>query len=159
MEAFMTDPIILTLTYPTDEHDGSLLIRRGEFAHLAPFDPNTQPVGDAIAAAKAQLLALESAPPELPAVETPKPKAKPKTKAKAKPRTPSLFDVPDDDPQPTLAAGANVTWAEDVTDTDGDPVRFTHGCIVEIDGQAAWVESPDGNDDLWLSLNDLTPTE
>ena len=33
-----------------------------------------------------------------------------------------------------LAPGVAVTWADDVTDTDDDPIPFTTGRIVEIDG-------------------------
>ena len=57
-----------------------------------------------------------------------------------------------------LVPGVTVTWADDVTDTDGDPIPFTTGRIVEIDGDEAWVESLDADCDTWIATAHLTIT-
>jgi hypothetical protein len=70
-------------------------------------------------------------------------------------------DTPDDDDEPEsvesiqLAVGVTVTWAEDVTDTDDEPIPFTTGRVVEIDGDEAWVESLDATADTWIATTHL----
>ena len=54
-----------------------------------------------------------------------------------------------------LGVGVTVTWADDVTDTDDEPIPFTTGRIVEIDGDEAWVESPDATADTWIAITHL----
>ncbi|MEO1667215.1 MAG: hypothetical protein AAFU54_21425 [Chloroflexota bacterium] len=73
---------------------------------------------------------------------------------------PTATDEPDDDDEPTLeavelAVGVTVTWAEDVTDTDDELIPFTTGRIVEIDGDEAWVESPEATADTWIATTHL----
>lgn len=57
-----------------------------------------------------------------------------------------------------LAPGVAVTWTDDLTDTDDDPIPFTTGRIVEIDGDEAWVESLDADCDTWIATSHLTIT-
>ena len=72
-------------------------------------------------------------------------------------------ETSDDDDEPAsevvehidLAVGVTVTWAEDVTDTDDEPIPFTTGRIVEIDGGEAWVESLDATADTWIATTHL----
>jgi hypothetical protein len=75
---------------------------------------------------------------------------------------PTVADEPDDDESKSeavegieLAPGVTVTWADDVTDTDDEPISFTTGRIVEIDGDEAWVESPDATADIWIATTHL----
>ena len=66
---------------------------------------------------------------------------------------PTADDIPENNPESVtidLAPGVTVTWSDDVTDTDDEPIPFTTGRIVEIDGDEAWVESLDGDCDTWL---------
>ena len=80
---------------------------------------------------------------------------------------PTTTDETDDDDEPAseavesieLAVGITVTWADDVTDTDGDPILFTTGRIVEIDGDEAWVESSDATADTWIAITHLITSE
>ena len=58
-----------------------------------------------------------------------------------------------------LVVGVTVTWADDVTDTDDEPIPFTTGRIVEIDGDEAWVESPDATADTWIAIAHLSITQ
>jgi hypothetical protein len=72
-------------------------------------------------------------------------------------------ETSDDDDEPEseavesveLAVGVTVTWADDVTDTDDEPIPFTTGRIVEIDGDEAWVESPNATADTWIATTHL----
>ncbi|MEM6284506.1 MAG: hypothetical protein AAF787_20110 [Chloroflexota bacterium] len=79
-------------------------------------------------------------------------------------------DTPDDNPdvddeleteeskEIELAPGVTVTWGDDVTDTDDEPIPFTTGRIVELDGDEAWVESPDATADTWIATIHLITT-
>ena len=86
------------------------------------------------------------------------------------PATPKVIPMPtepdatsDDVDEPVseaveLAVGVTVTWADDVTDTDDEPIPFTTGRIVEIDGDEAWVESSEGECDTWIAITHLITT-
>jgi hypothetical protein len=77
-------------------------------------------------------------------------------------KKPSLDEFPmDDDDEPiaakaqkTLQVGAAVQIQTDALDIDGDPVPFTEGNVCEIDHSTEppriWVESADGEYDVWL---------
>jgi hypothetical protein len=59
--------------------------------------------------------------------------------------------------QPTaLKVGDSVAIPDGTQDMDGEPVPFSTGRIVEIDSSEAvprvWVESVDGEEDVWLPL-------
>ena len=83
--------------------------------------------------------------------------------APAEPKVIPMPTEPDDDDEPEsetvesveLAVGVTVTWADDVTDTDDEPIPFTTGRIVEIDGDEAWVESPDATAETWIATTHL----
>jgi hypothetical protein len=104
--------------------------------------------------------------------------AKP-TPQKSKKKKPSLDDFPEDDmnevrptkretplpapapQQPTaLKVGDTVAIPDGTQDVDGESVSFSTGRIVEIDTSEAvprvWVESVDGEEDVWLPLAVLT---
>ena len=59
------------------------------------------------------------------------------------------------DPLTAIAPGQTVTWADAVRDIDGDPVAFTAGRVLEIEDDAAWVETEDGETDAWIALEHL----
>jgi hypothetical protein len=84
-------PTIITLTLPTPSEDGiplecdtaTLLIRRGDLAHLRQFTYiEMEDITAAINEAYLALAAVEAEPPVIPEP----PKAEPKTKAKAEPK-------------------------------------------------------------------------
>ena len=104
--------------------------------------------------------------------------AKP-TPQKPKKKKPSLDDFPEDDGEEVrppkremppsaqaqqksaaLKVGDSVTIQDGTQDMDGEPVPFSTGRIVEIDSSEAvsrvWVESVDGEEDVWLPLAVLT---
>lgn len=80
-------PTVITLTLPEDdgiEHQGTLLIARGDLAHVRQFTYlGVSDIAAAIKEAYIALAAVEAEPPVIP--ETPKtaPKSEPKTKGKA----------------------------------------------------------------------------
>jgi len=103
-----TPPTIITLTLPTPEGGGiaperataSLLIQRGELAHLRQFHYNGQ-MADLIVAIREAHDALglvEDHPPVIPDLPEDKPKSTPKAKAKAA-QKPSVDEV---DEEPTI---------------------------------------------------------
>jgi len=76
---------------------------------------------------------------------------------------PKLIPMPTTETVPTpptrLAPGLTVTWTDNTTDTDGDPIPFTTGRIVEIDDDEAWVESTDATADTWIAITHLSTTQ
>jgi hypothetical protein len=81
-------PTVITLTLPEDdgiEHQGTLLIARGDLAHVRQF--TYLGVSDIAAAIKEAYIALatvEAEPPVIPEAPKAAPKSEPKTKAKGK---------------------------------------------------------------------------
>jgi len=60
-----------------------------------------------------------------------------------------------------LQVGQHVHLTPGATDTDGDPVAFSTGRIVEIDDgeqpTRVWIESLDGENDVWVSADHIQP--
>jgi hypothetical protein len=96
-----TPPTIITLTLPTPERaTATLLIQRGELAHLRQFHYNGQ-MADLIVAireAHEALGLIEAHPPIVPDLPEDKPKSAPKSKAKAA-QKPSVDEI---DEEPTI---------------------------------------------------------
>jgi len=80
-------PTVITLTLPEDngiEHSGTLLIARGELAHVHQFTYlGVSDIAAAIKEAYIALAAVEAEPPVIPEAPKVAPKSEPKTKAKA----------------------------------------------------------------------------
>ncbi|MBL8166398.1 MAG: hypothetical protein JNJ61_30715 [Anaerolineae bacterium] len=95
-----SSPTVITLTLPQkddSEGSGTLLIQRGDLAHMRQFTYTN--VNDMAAVIKAAYLALstvEAEPPVIPETPktTPKAEAKPKTTAKAVPQPPVVEEEP-----------------------------------------------------------------
>jgi len=64
-----------------------------------------------------------------------------------------------DTPPMTWQVGDTVPLVPEAVDEDGEPVPFDVGHIVEIDagdaGPRLWLESPDGDHDVWVSCDQL----
>lgn len=162
-------PTIYTITIPDDGSDGTLLVKKGELAHLMQLSGTSrEDILFTMLAAQTEIEVLEANPPQISEAPPEKKKAsKPKRKKK---RKASLNDIPEDDSPPqipkvslkatqpnTLAVGQRVEIAEGATDVDGDALEFYEGNICEIDEATAWVESLDGEYDVWLNVAHLTP--
>lgn len=162
-------PTIYTITIPDNGGEGTLLVKKGDLAHLMRLPSTSRDdIVFAMLAAQTEIEALEANPPQVSEAPPEKTKSsKPKHKKK---RKVSLDDIPEDvDDTPTsqpeseasepmvLAVSQRVTIADDVTDVDGDPLEFDEGNICEIDGDIAWVESLDGEYDVWVNVAHLTP--
>ncbi len=82
-------PTVITLTLPADdgtEHQGTLLIARGDLAHVRQFTyGDVSDITAAIKEAYIALAAVEAEPPVIPEAPKAAPKSEPKTKAKATP--------------------------------------------------------------------------
>jgi hypothetical protein len=80
-------PTVITLTLPEDdgiEHKGTLLIARGDLAHVRQFTYlGVSDIAAAIKEAYIALAAVEAEPPVIPEAPKAAPKSEPKTKAKA----------------------------------------------------------------------------
>jgi hypothetical protein len=80
-------PTVITLTLPEDdgiEHRGTLLIARGDLAHVRQFTYlGVSDIAAAIKEAYIALAAVEAEPPVIPEAPKAAPKSEPKTKAKA----------------------------------------------------------------------------
>lgn len=162
-------PTIYTITIPDDGSDGTLLVKKGDLAHLMQLSGTSrEDIVFTMLAGQTEIEALEANPPQVSEAPPEKKKAsKPKRKKK---RKVSLNDIPEDDVPPhipqvspkvtqpsALAVGQRVEIAEGATDTDGDALEFTEGNICEIDEATAWVESLDGEYDVWVNVAHLTP--
>jgi len=81
-------PTVITLTLPEDdgiEHKGTLLIARGDLAHVRQFTYlGVSDLAAAIKEAYIALAAVEAEPPVIPEAPKAEPKAEPKSKAKGK---------------------------------------------------------------------------
>jgi hypothetical protein len=81
-------PTVITLTLPEDdgiEHQGMLLIARGDLAHVRQFTYlGVSDIAAAIKEAYIALAAVEAEPPVIPEAPQAEPKAEPKPKAKGK---------------------------------------------------------------------------
>lgn len=81
-------PTVITLTLPEDdgiEHKGTLLIARGDLAHVRQFTYlGVSDIAAAIKEAYIALAAIEAEPPVIPEAPKAEPKAEPKPKAKGK---------------------------------------------------------------------------
>jgi len=81
-------PTVITLTLPEDdsiEHKGTLLIARGDLAHVRQFTYlGVSDIAAAIKEAYIALAAVEAEPPVIPEAPKAEPKADPKPKAKGK---------------------------------------------------------------------------
>jgi len=81
-------PTVITLTLPEDdgiEHQGTLLIARGDLAHVRQFTYlGVSDLAAAIKEAYIALAAVEAEPPVIPEAPQAEPKAEPKAKAKGK---------------------------------------------------------------------------
>lgn len=81
-------PTVITLTLPEDdgiEHKGTLLIARGDLAHVRQFTYlGVSDIAAAIKEAYIALAAVEAEPPVIPEAPQAEPKAEPKPKAKGK---------------------------------------------------------------------------
>lgn len=81
-------PTVITLTLPEDdgiEHKGTLLIARGDLAHVRQFTYlGVSDLAAAIKEAYIALAAVEAEPPVIPEAPQAAPKAEPKAKAKGK---------------------------------------------------------------------------
>ena len=154
-------PTIYTITIPDDGGEGTLLVKKGDLAHLMRLPSTSRDdIAFAMLAAQTEIEALEANPPQVSEAPPEKTKSsKPKKKRKV-----SLDDIPEDDetpmsqPEPiALAVGQRVQITTDATDVDGEPLEFDEGNICEIDDATAWVESLDGEYDVWVNVAHLTP--
>jgi len=70
-------------------------------------------------------------------------------------------DFTDAEAEISLTIGMTIQLMEGATDTDGDPVAFNTGRIVEIDDSEqplrVWIESLDGENDVWVSADHIQP--
>jgi len=80
-------PTVITLTLPEDdgiEHNGTLLIQRGDLAHIRQFTYlGVSDIAATIKEAYIALAAVEAEPPVIPELSKNTPKSEPKAKAKA----------------------------------------------------------------------------
>jgi hypothetical protein len=80
-------PTVITLTLPEAggaEHQGTLLIARGDLAHIRQFTyGGVSDIATAIKEAYIALAAVEAEPPVIPEAPKAAPKSEPRTKAKA----------------------------------------------------------------------------
>jgi hypothetical protein len=159
-----TPPTIITLTLPTPEGGGiaperataTLLIQRGELAHLRQFHYNGQMADLIVAIREAHdaLGQIEDHPPIVPDLPEDKPKSTPKAKAKAA-QKPSVDEV---DEEPTidipLKKGTKAVKLSHLKIVSGetDAAAYRQAALIAgklIDGKLWDGESPIRIDDVY----------
>jgi hypothetical protein len=167
---------LLTLILPpgTTEVTATLIAKRGDYAHMDRFSYTETNLLTAIQVAMTELDSLERIPPhiEIPSqAETHLPVNKPAVSQTPKPKKKkvSLADFPEDAPveghivpvqpvSPNLQIGMEVSIGQELLDVDGEAVPFQIGRVLEIDTTTptwVWLESLDGQHDVWVWLTDL----
>jgi hypothetical protein len=160
---------IFTLIVAHNTGTVTLIAQRGDYSHLDSLVYDPVQLIQALDNASRQLDTLQSNPPQFTVSPEPEPvKApdKPKTVLPKKKKV-SFNDLPlfADDPAPTrrtfspvnspLTVGACVELPADACDVDGDPIGFSPARIVEIQDSRVWLESLDGEHDVWIARQHL----
>ncbi len=155
-------PTVITLTLPEDdgiEHKGTLLIARGDLAHVHQF--TYLGVSDIAAAIKEAYIALatvEAEPPVIPEAPKAEPKADPKPKAKGKAVEPVVEEEPTIDvPLKKGTLAVKISHLK-IVGGETDAAAYRQAVLIAgklIDGKLWDGQSPIRIDDVYTTMKKM----
>jgi hypothetical protein len=156
-------PTVITLTLPEDdsiEHQGTLLIARGDLAHVRQFTYlGVSDLAAAIKEAYIALAAVEAAPPIIPEAPQAEPKAEPKAKAKGKAVTEPVVEeeLTIDIPLKKGTLAIKISYLK-IVGGETDAAAYRQAVLIAgklIDGKLWDGQSPIRIDDVYVTMKKM----
>lgn len=152
-----TPPTVITLTLPEDdsiEHKGTLLIQRGDLAHIRQFTYlGVSDIAATIKAAYIALAAVEAEPPIIPEA----PKVEPKTKAKTEPQAVVEEEPTIDIPLKKGTLAVKISYLK-IMGGETDAAAYRQAVLIAgklIDGKLWDGQSPIRIDDVYTTMKKM----